>query len=102
MTADPSAVWRGACGVFKARLRRERAARAAVARSARETVGLRMESAGRPCAARCDYEVLAVLRRCGALDGSAHCCFCSAVKFQGKNVVASGGGVAPLSAQAVR
>ena len=51
---------------------------------------------------RSDYDVLTAPGRSGLLDGKAHCCFCSAVKFQGKNAAACSGGLAPVSAQAVR
>ena len=51
---------------------------------------------------RSAYEVLAPAGRWRWLEGKAHCCFCSAVKFQGKNAVACSGGWAPASAQAVK
>ncbi len=61
-----------------------------------------VDGSGRQPAHRSDYDVLAAAGRWGWLEGKAHCCFCSVVKFQGKNAAACGGGLAPASAQAVR
>ena len=51
---------------------------------------------------RVAYDVFAAAGRWGWLEGKAQCCFCSAVKFQGKNAVACSGGLPPAAAQAVR
>ena len=79
-----------------------------------KTTGLQSRGGGWKREARSGFGLKHVLGRtdliydvsaagaCRWLEGTAHCCFCSAVKFQGKKVAAFSGGLAPASAHAVR